>query len=195
MLRQFGEDLVRHVAVHHRFGQRQRRAFGRREPRRFAPEEEVLDLLRRHALLPRPAPVLVPFVGGALELGAAQDHQLAQRARRRAVAPQRVGELDPRRQQLRVVAEHPVQVEELAVQLDDALLVLLVDFLQRKTRLLLFACAAIELQSELHARFAGHRAVAGYPNRSTDSTARLQPIAQHLLLHLAGRRSSAAARR
>ena len=70
-------DLVRNIAMHHGFGQRQSRALGRTEARRFAPEKQILDLLGRHALLSRPAAMLVPFVGGALELGAAKNHQLA----------------------------------------------------------------------------------------------------------------------
>src|SRR5207244_8909608 len=135
MLGQLGVHVVRHVTMQHGFGQCQRRTLGGAEARRLSPEKEVLDLFRRNALLSRPAPMLMPFIGGSFELSAAQDHELAQRARGRAVAPQRVGKFDPCRQQLGVVSQYSVQIEELAVQLPYALLVLFVDFLERKTRL------------------------------------------------------------
>src|SRR5512144_2199017 len=48
--REVGELLVGHVAVHHRLREAERGALGVGEPRRLAPEEAVLDLLRRHAL-------------------------------------------------------------------------------------------------------------------------------------------------
>ncbi len=81
--------------------------------------------------------MLMPLVSRAAKLGPAQNHQLAQRARRRTIAPQRVGELYPCRQQGRVVADYLVEVEKLTFELADALLVAFVDFHQGKPALLL----------------------------------------------------------
>jgi len=115
--RDLGVNLVRDVARHHALGQRQRGALARVEMLRLAPQLELVDLVLGHARLARHLQVLRPLVVRARDLRRAQDHDLAQLARRAAVVADRIGELGPGRGQRRVVAEGAVQVDRLAPQL------------------------------------------------------------------------------
>src|SRR5688572_11860394 len=120
MPHRLGVHLVAHLALRHGFGEKQRGFLARIEKLRIFPGRQRLDLRVADAGLARHLQVLRPFVLGTHQLRAAQDDELAQRARRARVVAESLRELAPGGDEARMVGEAAVKVGRRAPQLFEA---------------------------------------------------------------------------